>query len=46
MDKVIDTISGHSVTINDRKNIVITGVKKIEKRINQINSNFAFAGNA
>ncbi len=30
MDKGIDIISGHSVTINERKNIVITGVKKIE----------------
>lgn len=35
MDKVIDTISGHSVTINERKNIVITGVKKIENFDNE-----------
>lgn len=30
MDKGIDVISSHSVTINERKNIVITGVKKVE----------------
>lgn len=35
MDKVIDTISSHSVTINERKNIVITGVKKIENFDNE-----------
>ncbi len=35
MDKGIDVISGHSVTINERKNIVITGVKKIENFDNE-----------
>ena len=35
MDKTLDTISGHSVTINERKSIVITGVKKIENFDNE-----------
>ena len=29
MDKGIDVISGHSVTINERKNIVLSGIKKL-----------------
>lgn len=35
MDKTLETISGHSVTINERKSIVITGVKKIENFDNE-----------
>ena len=30
MDKDIINSSNHSITINERKNIIITGVKKIE----------------
>lgn len=30
MDKDIMSSSNHSITINERKNIIITGVKKIE----------------
>ncbi len=30
MDKDIMNSSNHSITINERKNIIITGVKKIE----------------
>ena len=30
MDKDIITTSNHNITINERKNIIITGVKKIE----------------
>lgn len=35
MDKAIDTLISHNVTINDRKNIIISGVKKIESFDNQ-----------
>lgn len=35
MDKSIDTLISHNVTINDRKNIIISGVKKIESFDNE-----------
>lgn len=35
MDKVIDTLISHNVTINDRKNIIVSGVKKIESFDNE-----------